>query len=76
MPAATPLPRPTTKPADRDGSRGAGDDGGLGRQLRPADPEVQVCPLRLIAGLDAETLATYTRIALIANGQLNSRDTL
>ena len=30
------------------------------------DPQVQVCTLRLIAGLDVETLATYTRIVLIA----------
>lgn len=40
------------------------------------DSELQVCPLRLIAGLDAETLATYTRIVIIGNGQLNFRDTL
>jgi hypothetical protein len=40
------------------------------------DPEVQVRTLRLIAGLDAETLATYTRIVLIAAPDESSRRAL
>jgi hypothetical protein len=51
-------------------------DAGLGRQFRPAGSGGTRLSLRLIAGLDAETLATYARIVLIGNGQLDSRDTL
>jgi hypothetical protein len=40
------------------------------------DPDVQVRTLRLIAGLDDETLATYTRIVLIAAPDESSRRAL
>jgi hypothetical protein len=40
------------------------------------DPHVRVRTLRLIAGLDAETLATYTRIVLIAAPDESSRRAL
>lgn len=40
------------------------------------DPAVQVRTLRLLAGLDAETLATYTRIVLIAAPDESSRRAL
>jgi predicted transposase YdaD len=40
------------------------------------DPAVQVRTLRLLAGLDPETLATYTRIVLIAAPVESSRRAL